>query len=98
VWREAGSGGAYVEMDPDVRPDGPRLADLAEPQSSGAWEPTVAYDATADTPYPEAGTVADVLAWVADDPFRARLALAAEQRRETGARQSVLGPLAKLTA
>jgi hypothetical protein len=83
VWREAGSGGAYVEMDPDVRPDAARVT---------------AYDDARDTPYPEAGTVADVLAWVADDPFRARLALAAEQRRETGARQSVLGPLAKLTA
>lgn len=79
VWREAGSGGAYVEMDPDVRPDPPTPRDLVE------------------AGYPEGGTAAAVLAWVAGDAFRARLAEAAEHRREGGARQTVLGALAKLT-
>lgn len=86
VWREAGSGGAYAEMDPDVRPAG-------TPEPGG--------DVTDDEVlfgYPEDGTVAAVLAWVDGDPFRARLALAAEQRREAGPRQTVLGPLTKLTA
>lgn len=36
VWREAGSSGAYVDMDPDVRPDNGTSRPQAEPYPAGA--------------------------------------------------------------
>jgi hypothetical protein len=80
VWREAGSSGAYADMDADVLAPDASLRDLDPETPHG---------------YPATGTVADVLAWTGPSPDRAAYALAAERRREAP-RQGILGPLTRM--
>lgn len=72
--------------DPIVRPGGPRARPAPEPGPVAEPEP-----------YPERGTVEDVLAWVGYDPDRAKAATVAEHGRDKP-RKTLLAELSERTA
>ena len=75
---------------------GAGLALPAEPDHSERGEAAEPAPVEEDHPYPEGGSIDDVLAWVGNDPDRARAAQAAETAGKK--RKGLLGPLDDLLA
>lgn len=97
---------AAVDPEPDRDAGLPTNAGEANPHGPRVVSPGVHEAHPARIPPDDAGppleeivsgSVDDVLAWVGDDPVRARLALEAEQEDGKG-RKTLVGPLEKLAA